>query len=333
MDALTYKHALSKRGLKYSYFVILVPQSTKPVLLFLHGFPSTSYDWRHQVAFFTKRGYGAIVPDLLGYGGTDKPLDMNSYRFSGMCADVIDIMDSECIPPGKTIAIGHDWGCGLTSRLANFYPDRFLAFAFLAAGYAPPSTKSYEEQTEHLKQFAPYELYGYWKFFSEPGADKIIESHWDSFTSMMFTANPKLWRASTSPSRGGMKEFLLANHRPPTAPYWTAEDKTRMAITMRDPGIAAALNWYKTQTSGIAADDNRQIPRSRYAIPHPVFFGAAKQDYVCLPAIGLHAMRPLCLDLTVREFDADHWVQLALPNEVNEELLAWIKGVEGKARL
>ncbi|KAI4261886.1 MAG: hypothetical protein L6R42_002925, partial [Xanthoria sp. 1 TBL-2021] len=56
----------------YSY-VHVQAKGSKPYLLFLDGFPSSAYDWRHQIEFFSDRGYGLIVPDLLGYGATDKP--------------------------------------------------------------------------------------------------------------------------------------------------------------------------------------------------------------------------------------------------------------------
>jgi soluble epoxide hydrolase / lipid-phosphate phosphatase len=94
------------RGLEYHYYA--VPADTgKPTLLFLHGFPSTSYDWRHQVCFFQEKGFGLIVPDMLGYGGTAKPLDTHFYASSLISRDIIDIMDAESID--QAVLISHDW--------------------------------------------------------------------------------------------------------------------------------------------------------------------------------------------------------------------------------
>ena len=42
-----------------------------PVVL-LHGFPETSYAWRHQIPELAKK-FRVIAPDLRGYGETDKP--------------------------------------------------------------------------------------------------------------------------------------------------------------------------------------------------------------------------------------------------------------------
>ena len=106
MDDSLYKDIKTKRNINYHYYFSKAADS-KPTLLFVHGFPSTSYDWYLQVAFFKNKGYGLIVPDMLGYGGTDKPVDPEKYRTKLLCADIIDILDAENID--KCIAIGHDW--------------------------------------------------------------------------------------------------------------------------------------------------------------------------------------------------------------------------------
>lgn len=106
MDESSYKTVTTKRGIKYSYYYS-AGDASKPTLLFVHGFPSTSYDWRNQVAFFESGGYTIVAPDMLGYGGTDKPTETALYKHRAMCADVIDILDAENVD--KVIAIGHDW--------------------------------------------------------------------------------------------------------------------------------------------------------------------------------------------------------------------------------
>lgn len=100
-------------GVTYSY-VHVKPSSPKgeeskqkPYILFLHGFPSTSYDWRHQISYFSTLGYGIIVPDMLGYGGTDKPKEIEAYKLKKMCEEVIGILDHEKID--KVHGVGHDW--------------------------------------------------------------------------------------------------------------------------------------------------------------------------------------------------------------------------------
>lgn len=106
MDQSRYKKVKTRRGFTYSYYVS-PPATGKPVLFFAHGFPANSSLWRKQVAFFEPLGYGLLVPDLLGYGGTDKPTDPKLYVGSGHANDIADILDAEGLE--QVIAIGHDW--------------------------------------------------------------------------------------------------------------------------------------------------------------------------------------------------------------------------------
>ena len=93
-------------GASYSY-VHVPPKDSKPYILFLHGFPSSAYDWRHQIGYFSERGYGLIVPDLLGYGATDKPQEKEAYRLKKMSKEVVEILDICRVE--TVIGVGHDW--------------------------------------------------------------------------------------------------------------------------------------------------------------------------------------------------------------------------------
>jgi pimeloyl-ACP methyl ester carboxylesterase len=106
MDSSRYKDITTSRGLIYHYY-FSAPKNDKHILLLLHGFPSSSYDWHNQVAFLEERGYGLIVPDMLGYGGTAKPIDPHQYKSSLVVQDLIDILDAENV--NLSVAIGHDW--------------------------------------------------------------------------------------------------------------------------------------------------------------------------------------------------------------------------------
>ena len=101
-----YKDVTTTRGYKYHYYYALA-QGTKPTLLFTHGFPSSSQDWHRVVPHFEQQGYGIIVPDTLGYGGTDKPTDPIAYKATSLAKDIVEIIDAEKL--GKVIAVGHDW--------------------------------------------------------------------------------------------------------------------------------------------------------------------------------------------------------------------------------
>ncbi len=107
LDPGSFKDLVVSRGLKYHYYCSSPKSASKPYLLFLHGFPGSAYDWRHQIVFFSAQGYGLVVPDMLGYGGTDKPAEVEAYRSSLINQDIVDILDEENVE--SVVAIGHDW--------------------------------------------------------------------------------------------------------------------------------------------------------------------------------------------------------------------------------
>lgn len=108
MDSLLshYKDFSVSRGLKYHYY-FSPADAGKPTLLLIHGFPSLSLDWHHQITYFKAKGYGLVAPDMLGYGDTDKPEDYKAYVHTLITRDLMDILDHEKV--ANVIAIGHDW--------------------------------------------------------------------------------------------------------------------------------------------------------------------------------------------------------------------------------
>jgi soluble epoxide hydrolase/lipid-phosphate phosphatase len=108
MDNALYKTHTTSRGITYSYY-FSPPKGDQQTLLFLHGYPSTSADWYRQVSYMTERGYGALAPDMLGYGGTDKPSlqELDKYKPSFIAQDLVELLEKEQV--GRAISIGHDW--------------------------------------------------------------------------------------------------------------------------------------------------------------------------------------------------------------------------------
>lgn len=52
------------------------PSATKPekgTLLLIHGYPNTSYQWRHVITPLSNAGYRVIAPDYRGAGDSSHP--------------------------------------------------------------------------------------------------------------------------------------------------------------------------------------------------------------------------------------------------------------------
>lgn len=160
----------------YSYVHIPPTTPNKSTILFLHGFPSSCFDWRHQIQFFTSHGYGILTPDLLGYGGTSKPASAEEYKAKKMAAEITEILDEERLT--KVHAVSHDTGSILLSRLANYFPDRLLSCTFLAVPYTKPGEHfDLDAVNVMTKQLLGKERFGYLKFFVSDYAGDMLDQH------------------------------------------------------------------------------------------------------------------------------------------------------------
>ena len=100
------KKAKLSDGTNYGY--IHIPAAAgKPTLLLLHGAPSSSYIWHRQVEALPKSGLGLLVPDLLGYGDTDRPEGLEPYQLKHVVPQVYELV-TKVVGLDKVIGVGHD---------------------------------------------------------------------------------------------------------------------------------------------------------------------------------------------------------------------------------
>jgi pimeloyl-ACP methyl ester carboxylesterase len=107
----------------------------RPVIL-LHGFPDSGRLWRNQVPVLAGAGFRVIVPDLRGYGRSDKPAAADSYSFPSLVGDVMAVLGDAGAE--RAHVVGHDWGAALGWVFASLVPDRVDHLAVLSVGH--PST-------------------------------------------------------------------------------------------------------------------------------------------------------------------------------------------------
>jgi pimeloyl-ACP methyl ester carboxylesterase len=108
------------------------PENGKPVLL-LHGFPDSGRVWRHQVPPLVEAGFRVIVPDLRGYGRSDKPASVDAYRAGRLLGDIIGVLDHTSAE--RAHIVGHDWGASLAWALAILTPERVDHLVVLSVGH------------------------------------------------------------------------------------------------------------------------------------------------------------------------------------------------------
>jgi pimeloyl-ACP methyl ester carboxylesterase len=84
-----------------------------PLLLFLHGFPSSSYDWRPLLDLETE--HAALAPDFLGFGLSEKPRDHDYTRH--WQADLVEELVRREPEAGPVFIVAHDMGTSVATEL------------------------------------------------------------------------------------------------------------------------------------------------------------------------------------------------------------------------
>jgi pimeloyl-ACP methyl ester carboxylesterase len=138
------------------------PQSGELVIL-LHGFPETSYEWRAQLRALARKGYRAIAPDQRGYSPGARPGRIEDYSVPKLASDVTDIADS--LGAGKFHLVGHDWGASIAWAVAALAPDRVLSLTTMSV----PHPDAFIEQLQD-KTSCQYAASLYFDFFTSAAA-------------------------------------------------------------------------------------------------------------------------------------------------------------------
>lgn len=108
---------------------VAVGGSGSPVVL-LHGFPQTHLMWRH-VAADLAADHTVIVPDLRGYGDSDKPAEdgEDTYAKRTMAADVVEL--ARRLGHERFALAGHDRGALVAVRAGLDHPGAVTHLASL----------------------------------------------------------------------------------------------------------------------------------------------------------------------------------------------------------
>jgi haloalkane dehalogenase len=101
-----------------------------PVLL-LHGEPTWGFLYRRMIPTLAGAGR-VVVPDLFGFGRSDKPRDLDDYSYDGHYAS-IERFALELDLRSLTLVV-HDWGGPIGLRLAVEHPERVERLVILNTG-------------------------------------------------------------------------------------------------------------------------------------------------------------------------------------------------------
>lgn len=205
-----------------------------PVVLLLHGFPTSSHQFRDLIPRLAER-YRVIAPDYPGFGQSDAPpASTFAYTFEHL-TDVVDAFTQKLGLSRYSLFV-HDYGAPVGFRLAVRHPERVQAII----------TQNGNAYDEGLTSFWDVFRNGYWKQPTAENANALREAFKLEATRGIPLAgaknperiNPDFWTVSQAGlDRPGNHEIQLAlfldyRTNPPLYPRWQAYFRDKQPPTL-----------------------------------------------------------------------------------------------------
>ncbi len=291
-----------------------------PPVICLHGFPETSYSWRHTMPALAEAGWHAIAPDLRGYATSSRPLHVDDYGTDVLAADVLGLLDD--VGHEQAVFVGHDWGALLMWDLARMHPERCRALV----GVSVPLVDWPAPPTEVFKALSGDRFF-YITYFQAVGpAEAELEADVRRAVRKMFWAASVDGLAHVRADLPAVGTSWLDTFAEPPAllPAWLTEaDVDVYSAALTESGFFGPLSYYRNLDANYARV--RELPVSRLTMP--VWFIAGDHEPVLQrDSSGVDRMRS-----TLSGFQGatsipgvGHWTQQEAPKEFNEALLAFL---------
>ena len=165
----------------------------QPVVL-VHGLPESWYAWRYQIPSLAAH-FRVIVPDLKGYGQSDK--GEGNYSAANVARELAGLIQS--LGFNKYYLVGHDWGGVVTSQLAAAFPERIIKYIHMSTPI-------------HI--YDP-KLVPHHKAFRDQEKTTALMSNTDSFIRAVYASSCK--KGAEAISEPDMKRIIEEFARPGTA--------------------------------------------------------------------------------------------------------------------
>ena len=159
------------------------PADAPPVIL-VHGFPESHRTWRELVPLLGDE-LRLIMPDLRGFGGSDKPQEVADYATETLLADLFALADALGIE--RFALVGHDWGGAIAWAAAISGNPRIERLAIINSPHPAIFQKSL---IDHPEQRAASQ---YMSAFRTPGMEAgIARMGLDTFFDKSFAKHVEL---------------------------------------------------------------------------------------------------------------------------------------------
>ena len=118
------------------------------VVLLIHGQPVWSYLYRFMIPPLVEAGFRVVVPDLVGFGRSDKPTRQEDYTYARHVTWMSDWLEQ--LDLRDITVFFQDWGSLIGLRLVAAFPERFSRVVLSNGGM--PTGMIPVEYTDFLKE-------------------------------------------------------------------------------------------------------------------------------------------------------------------------------------
>jgi epoxide hydrolase A/B len=299
-----------------------VVEGEGPLVILLHGFPQCWYLWRHQIDPLVEAGFQVAAPDQRGYGGSDRPAEIEAYNIIDLTNDVVGLAD--VLGQERFIVVGHDWGAPVAWHTALLHPRRVRAVAGMSVPHTRGRVGAYTQQENFGDNF------WYMVYFQQPG---VAEAEFEAdirktLGTIYFVVSGDAPEGLWFIKKPSTAKFLDGLPGPELLPGWlTEEDLDYYVAQFEQSGFRGPLNWYRNIDRNLELTPQLETAK----IEQPSFFIAGKKDPVLSFGGGgwVSQMDKWVTDMRGKVFieGAGHWVQMERPAEVNEALLGFLRAV------
>jgi pimeloyl-ACP methyl ester carboxylesterase len=276
-----------------------------PLMVFLHGFPEFWYEWKNQIAEFS-RDHTVVAPDMRGYNLSSKPKELSDYQMPKLVEDVRALTShllgcrgqastndpNEACP--RFTLVAHDWGGVVAWVFAAQHPEMLDKLVIVNAPHPTVFGKLLREDA------AQQQASSYMLMFRGPQAEDTLSADgYARLTSMVLGA--------------GLKDGTV-----------TEADRKMYVDAWSQPGaLTGGLNYYRSSGIGPPASASAQpqeataaaIPPIMVRVPTLVIWG--EKDTALLTG-NLNGLDQVVPKLTVTRIpEGTHWVVREKPADVN----------------
>lgn len=287
-DANQWEHRMAAvNGINIHY---VIEGQGEPVV-FIHGWPEFWYGWRRQIPVMSER-YQVIVPDLRGFGYSDKPL--HGYDTKSAASDIYELVRQ--LGYEQVSIVAHDIGVRVAYRFTLDHEEMVKRMVLLDS--TPPM-----EQLGHQ-------------------APSVVRERWHSYFHQQFDLPEKLIEGREEIYLRHIFKDWTINKYPPTA-----EEVAEYVRAYSQPGaLRGGFSYYR---AAAYEDPSHWQADADRVLQTPVLFLYGSRRINTAQASGAghldDAWRSVFPKVQGKDMgNYGHFLQWEAPDKVNQELVSFL---------